>query len=197
MERLKKSKKVLVLIGGIFLVGVIGLVYSLVGGQGFGNIKNILGLGGGEEIAEVSNLTNSNRVNGIVYNNDEKNSEDIDKESENSEAEFNENTRIFVHIIGEVKNSGLVELEQGQRIVDAIEKAGGVTEIADLNKVNLAFVLSDGQKVRIPSIYDEENVIYVTDESGNNVILDSGKDVDNNKNSESGGSKTRWNSRKD
>ena len=82
---------------------------------------------------------------------------------------------IYIHIIGEINNQGIIELKQGQRIIDAIEKAGGVTEQADLSKVNLAFVLSDGQKVRIPSVNDNaENVIYVTDSSGNNVIIDGG-----------------------
>ena len=56
--------------------------------------------------------------------------------------------------------------------MDAIEKAGGVTEEADLSKVNLAFVLSDGQKVRIPSVNDEagSGEEFVTAGGGYNVV---------------------------
>ena len=41
-------------------------------------------------------------------------------------------------------------------MIDAIEKAGGVTEKADLSKVNLAYKLSDGQKIKIPNIDENE-----------------------------------------
>ena len=68
----------------------------------------------------------------------------------------------------------------GDRIINAIETAGGVTESANLSKVNLAFVLSDGCKVKIPSIYDkDENFESVSIDSGNNVII-SGSNSNNN-----------------
>ena len=44
------------------------------------------------------------------------------------EPEKIENETIKVYVTGEVKNQGVIELEQGSRIVDAIEKAGGQTE---------------------------------------------------------------------
>ena len=59
---------------------------------------------------------------------------------------------IFVFVCGAVVNPGLVELPEGSRIADALEKAGGFTENADVNYVNLASVLSDGQKVYFPEI---------------------------------------------
>ena len=79
---------------------------------------------------------------------------------------------IYIHIVGEVRNQGVVTLNKGQRIMDAIEKAGGVTEEADLSKVNLAFVLSDGQKVKIPSVNDEagSGEEFVTAGGGYNVV---------------------------
>jgi len=61
---------------------------------------------------------------------------------------------IIVHITGAVKNQGIVRLKEGDRINDAVDKAGGATEEADLNKINLAYMLQDGQKIYIPSIYD-------------------------------------------
>lgn len=78
--------------------------------------------------------------------------------------------KIVVHISGEINKPGIVELLKGARIADAIEIAGGITKNADLDQVNLAYVLEDGQKIYIPNKKDKENE-YITSESGNNVIV--------------------------
>ena len=80
-----------------------------------------------------------------------------------------ENMKIKVHITGEVNSPGLYELEEGSRINDLILLAGNKTEKADLNKVNLAYELSDGEKIYIPSIFDE-NSAYIYNEAGQNVL---------------------------
>lgn len=54
--------------------------------------------------------------------------------------------KIMVHVTGQVKDQGVVLLDEGSRIVDAIEAAGGETDDADLAKLNLAYVLNDGEK---------------------------------------------------
>lgn len=69
--------------------------------------------------------------------------------------ENEEKEEITIHIIGEVKYPGIVILKSGQRIVDAIEAAGGETEEADLNKLNLAQILNDGDKIYVPNKTDE------------------------------------------
>lgn len=79
------------------------------------------------------------------------------------EPEKTENETIKVYVTGEVKNQGVIELEQGSRIVDAIEKAGGQTEEANLKNVNLAYELEDGQKIYIPN-KTEENTNEITDD---------------------------------
>lgn len=71
-----------------------------------------------------------------------------------------ENTKIVVHIIGQVINQGIVKLEEGARVIDAIEAAGGATKEANLEKVNLAYILEDGSKLYIPSINDKEEEEY-------------------------------------
>ena len=43
---------------------------------------------------------------------------------------------VVVHVSGAVQNPGIVRLTEGERIADAIEKAGGATEEADLSKLN-------------------------------------------------------------
>ena len=82
--------------------------------------------------------------------------------------------KIVVHITGAVQKKGILVLQEGARIADAIDSAGGNTETADLDEVNLAYVLQDGQKIYIPSKEDKvklENKAYITSESGNNVIV--------------------------
>lgn len=80
------------------------------------------------------------------------------------------NTYIKVYVTGEVKNQGVIELEEGSRIVDAIKKAGGETEQANLKNVNLAYQLEDGQKIYIPNINDIET--EVIDDSANGIVDD-------------------------
>ena len=95
----------------------------------------------------------------------------IEGEDKNDEKTENKVSKIKVHITGEVLNQGLIELEEGSRIDDAIKVAGNITEFADLSKVNLAYELSDGQKVYIPSIKDESEE-YISENAGENVIED-------------------------
>lgn len=58
---------------------------------------------------------------------------------------------ILVHIAGEVQNPGIWSLPVGSRISDGILAAGGMTDIADPNRINLAAQLTDGTKVYVPS----------------------------------------------
>lgn len=74
---------------------------------------------------------------------------------------------VIVHVSGAVQNPGIVRLTEGERIADAIEKAGGATEEADLSKLNLAYVLEDGVKLRIPKKGEKvEEGEYVSEGSG-------------------------------
>ncbi|MBE3518848.1 MAG: helix-hairpin-helix domain-containing protein [Firmicutes bacterium] len=58
---------------------------------------------------------------------------------------------IVVHVAGAVKNPGVYKLRDGQRVYEAVEMAGGARQDAALDSVNLAQVLSDGEKVYIPA----------------------------------------------
>ncbi len=82
--------------------------------------------------------------------------------------------KIAVHITGEVGKNGILVLPEGARIADAIEAAGGAKKEADLDEVNLAYELQDGQKIYIPNKKDKEKAekkAYITSGSGNNVIV--------------------------
>ena len=79
---------------------------------------------------------------------------------------------IIVHITGCVKNNGIIEIPENSRIIDVINAANGITEDADISKINLAYIVRDAQKIYIPSIYDIETTSYISDECGNNVIIE-------------------------
>jgi len=58
--------------------------------------------------------------------------------------------KIIVHVAGAVKRKGVYKLSFGDRIIDAIELAGGATTSANLSSVNLAEQVKDGQKIVVP-----------------------------------------------
>ena len=63
-------------------------------------------------------------------------------------------TMIMVDIGGAVNDPMVAELEEGSRVEDAINAAGGVTEDADLTEINRAAFLEDGDKILIPEKQD-------------------------------------------
>lgn len=82
---------------------------------------------------------------------------------------INDNEKIYIYITGEVNNPGIVVLPIGSRIVDAIDCACGITQKADIMKVNLVYMLQDGMKVNIPSsieLKNNPNFEYITMSSG-------------------------------
>ncbi len=58
---------------------------------------------------------------------------------------------IIVDVGGEVLDAKVVELPIDSRVEDAIFSAGGLTENADISNINRAAILSDGEKIYIPS----------------------------------------------
>ena len=98
----------------------------------------------------------------------------------NSNMDINEDVeeRIVIHVTGEVKKEGIIKIDEGGRISDAIEKAGGLTEEADLDRINLAYQLEDGQKIYIPNKKDKSIDNYITD--GTDEIVLQGDETESN-----------------
>lgn len=59
---------------------------------------------------------------------------------------------LTVHVAGAVAEPGVVELVAGSRIIDALEAVGGGTADADLDQLNLAASLADGQRILVPKV---------------------------------------------
>ncbi len=58
---------------------------------------------------------------------------------------------VVVHVAGEVHRPGVYRMPDGSRVTDALERAGGVTNAAVADAINLAAPLADGQQVTIPA----------------------------------------------
>jgi competence protein ComEA len=56
----------------------------------------------------------------------------------------------LVHVAGAVQRPGVYRLREGERIQDAVRRAGGARHGADLNAINLAAKVADGQQVVVP-----------------------------------------------
>ncbi len=67
-----------------------------------------------------------------------------------------EPNKIIVQIMGEVNEPNVYELDEGTRLSELIELAGGFTENADIETVNQALQLRDEMKITILSIQSNE-----------------------------------------
>src|SRR5687768_16846793 len=64
---------------------------------------------------------------------------------------FDGSDPIRIHVAGAVKKPGVYSLPSWARVVDAMKKAGGPTTAADLDAINLADPVRDGEQLRIPT----------------------------------------------
>jgi len=67
-------------------------------------------------------------------------------------------TMVCVYVCGEVQVPGVYEIPAAARVVDAVEAAGGMTEAADTEYLNLAETITDGQKIKVPSREEAEEL---------------------------------------
>lgn len=63
---------------------------------------------------------------------------------------------VLVHVVGAVRSPGVVEVPANARVVDAIEKAGGISDDASVEGVNLARVVFDGEQIVVPRMGEEQ-----------------------------------------
>ena len=59
---------------------------------------------------------------------------------------------VVVQITGEVRAPGVYELNRDDRVLTAIEAAGGMTDGADIERLNLAASITDGSLIHVPSL---------------------------------------------
>ncbi len=123
MENKKKKKRII--LGVIAVIIAAGLAYSFSGGSG----QN-------EEIEEAR-ITAEERSMEVSL------SEPAEEKAKPA--------LIYVDVEGAVNEPQVVCLDEGARVFQAIEAAGGKREDADLRSINLAAVCEDGQKIYLPT----------------------------------------------
>ncbi|MBJ7473001.1 MAG: ComEA family DNA-binding protein [Solirubrobacteraceae bacterium] len=65
--------------------------------------------------------------------------------------------RYVVHVAGAVRRPGVYRVRAPGRLIDAVERAGGLTADADLTQVNLAARLTDGRQIVVPRATGSES----------------------------------------
>lgn len=149
------NKKKIVISIILIIVLIVFIIYTIMNNQYEEiNLDDLVYENLSDEHNDMNNVENESQNNEIV-------DEDGDKEEE----------QIIVHVTGEVKKEGIVYLEKGARVIDAIEKAGGETKEADLSQINLAYELQDGQKIYVPN-KDEKISEYIIGGIGNNDLVE-------------------------
>ena len=84
-----------------------------------------------------------------VSNFSELNNQHFEISAEKS-ADEDKGNKIFIHISGAINEAGVYQINKEDRLVDLIKAAGGLSREADLDRVNLAESLIDGEKIIIP-----------------------------------------------
>lgn len=110
--------------------------------------------GDGDELAagEVPQFTSTDRGTDVpAPATDESAGPELDTESGTAAGTGpgTEMGTVVVDVAGRVRRPGIVELEAGSRVADALEAAGGVRGRVDLSSLNLARVLVDGEQVLV------------------------------------------------
>jgi len=142
MDILNKKQKIIIMIIAIFMVLFIGFY--------------------------IVRKTNSSQY--VELETEEK--EIIENIIKKEEILEDEKQNVIIHVVGEVKKQGIVQVKENSRISDVIEAAGGATSEADLSKINLAYAVKDGQKIYVPNINDETDIEIVIENAGENVLED-------------------------
>ena len=79
--------------------------------------------------------------------------------AEKTEVSTTHEAAIFVDIKGAVKNPGVYQMKSGDRVKDALDAAGGLTDEADSQKVNLAQRVEDQMVIVVPKVGEEATEI--------------------------------------
>lgn len=136
-------------------------------------------------ISKTKNSQESNIDNKVKVS---ENNVQIETSTEKSDDTSKQNSDIAVYISGEVKKPQVVKMKTGDRLVDAVEKCGGMTKDADLNAINLALLLKDEAHYIIPKIGDTSIVSqqnYVNQSSTDDKSINSISSADTSNSSKS------------
>jgi len=110
--------------------------------------------GSGEILMETGERAES----GIAADDGQQTGEDRNSITESPEIKETLKDLIYVYVCGQVRTPGVYSLDEGSRLFEAVDLAGGILPEGDLTRINLAAVLADGQKIYIPSAAEAETM---------------------------------------
>lgn len=163
--RYKKGKHLYLVIFFIIFLMVISFLFIFISQRRQIDTKeNILksyysdiGVTTGDSSDSLNNTDNLNNSQAITDISDETSDSSIYSDSNAGSGENIETSVIKVYICGHIKTPGVYSIEDGSRLDDLLSLAGGATEDACLEAVNLAQILTDSQKFYIPSLEEIKN----------------------------------------
>lgn len=179
-----EKKKIILIAVALFVIVCVYFIFEFF----IGGLDNEEVVSNSDDYIVNDDFSTSNGEDGLNDGNNEVNTDnnvgdDGQNDISSSEDMINDENldeKIYVYVTGEVNNSGVVILNEGARITDAINAAGGTTANADISKINLVYILTDGVKLNIPSFNDlKENPDFEY------IILGSGEGSLNSENSSS------------
>ena len=135
----KNHKVMVAVLGSIMILLVIFLVWLQGAGTSLDKQNDLTSI---EDFSSISNTKDS--------------SENSDKSDEKKNT-----TNVMVDIKGAVNKEGVYSLPENSRVTDLVKLAGGMTEEADKNSVNLAQKLTDEEVIYIAKIGEDISVINV------------------------------------
>ena len=97
---------------------------------------------------------------------------EIKEDSEDSYTENNKEDKIFVYIGGAVEKPNVYKLEEGSRIKDLVEIAGGFSDNAESKDINLAQKLNDEDYIYVYSIGESEIDSNISSEVNSSIRKD-------------------------
>jgi competence protein ComEA len=94
----------------------------------------------------------------------------INETSQKTNLAIEEPIIMMVDVKGAVKIPGVYVAEEGERVIDLIKKAGGFTDKADQNQVNLSQHVEDEMVIHVPNLGESENIQMGSNLSQNNLV---------------------------
>lgn len=141
---------------GIFFIFTVLMLTACTG-------KNDMILESGMQEQEAEEVPGAEEVSGMEGETEAADTDGKAEQKPGKEAETAENRRvetasqdIYVHICGAVAKPGVYVLQNGSRVYEGVEAAGGFAEDACEDFINQAGVLTDGQRLVIPTMEEAE-----------------------------------------
>ena len=94
-----------------------------------------------------------------------------DDASDGSSSKVSAETEVYVDVDGAVASPGVYRLKDGARVSQAIDAAGGLTAEADVTGLNRASKVTDGQKIYVPTMGEQQAALAAGGSEGGSATV--------------------------